>query len=108
MINQTEHLLICAAEECAEVQQRITKALRFGLDEIQPGQEFTNAHRIMTELADLLGVLEMLSDVLPQLRDMSPDDVIKTKQAKVRRFMDYARAVGTLEGRVAEPEVANA
>jgi len=48
-----EHLLICLAEECSEVVQRITKALRFGLDEVQPGQEFTNSQRIGQELIDV-------------------------------------------------------
>jgi hypothetical protein len=31
----------------------ITKALRFGLDEVQPGQEFTNSQRIGQELIDV-------------------------------------------------------
>lgn len=48
-----EHLLVCLAEECSEVVQRITKALGFGLDEVQPGQEFTNSQRIGQELIDV-------------------------------------------------------
>jgi hypothetical protein len=35
-INETDHLLACLAEECAEVSQRVMKALRFGINEIQP------------------------------------------------------------------------
>ena len=52
-MNTIEHLLTCLAEECDEVGQRVMKALRFGLDEIQPGQDFTNAERIVLELHDL-------------------------------------------------------
>lgn len=48
-----EHLFVCLAEECSEVVQRITKALGFGLDEVQPGQEFTNSQRIGQELIDV-------------------------------------------------------
>lgn len=106
MISTTEHLLICAAEECAEVQQRITKALRFGLLEVQPGQNLNNAQRIVAEFADLLAVLEMLRDVLP-VDERSPEEIISEKQAKVRKFMDYARALGTLEGPLAELEIEN-
>jgi hypothetical protein len=35
-MNPTEHLLSCLAEECAEVAQRASKSLRFGLSEVQP------------------------------------------------------------------------
>lgn len=35
-MNTTEHLLVVLGEECAEVQQNIAKALRFGLDDHHP------------------------------------------------------------------------
>jgi hypothetical protein len=47
-------------EECAEVQQRATKALRFGLNEVQPGQQFTNAFRLGGEMGDLIVMIELL------------------------------------------------
>jgi NTP pyrophosphatase (non-canonical NTP hydrolase) len=46
-------------EECAEVQQRVTKAMRFGLDEVEPGQELDNVARLSEEVGDLLAVIEM-------------------------------------------------
>lgn len=46
-------------EECAEVQQRATKALRFGLGEIQPGQPDTNSARLSGEIGDLSAILDM-------------------------------------------------
>jgi NTP pyrophosphatase (non-canonical NTP hydrolase) len=58
-MTRTEHLLSITAEECAEVAQRVTKAMRFGLTEIQPGQPFTNADRIMAEFNDLQAMIEM-------------------------------------------------
>lgn len=51
-------LLTVLAEECAVVQQRICKALRFGLEEVQPGQPHNNAFRIGLELGDLLEVVD--------------------------------------------------
>lgn len=53
-------LLTILAEECCEVGQRVSKALRFGIDEIQPGQDLTNAERIMLELGDIFAVMEKL------------------------------------------------
>lgn len=54
-------LLTILVEECAEVQQRATKALRFGIGEIQPRQEHTNSERLAAEIGD---VLEMVDRVL--------------------------------------------
>jgi hypothetical protein len=46
-------------EECAEVIQRATKALRFGIDEVQPGQGWTNGARIGFEVGDLYATLDL-------------------------------------------------
>ena len=59
-MNRQEFLLTIMAEECVEVAQRISKALRFGLDEVQPGQEFKNSERILGEMMDLLAVAQMI------------------------------------------------
>jgi hypothetical protein len=61
-------LLTILIEECAEVQQRATKALRFGLSEIQPGQLFTNKFRLGGEVGDLLEVIDrcLKAEVLRQ------------------------------------------
>ena len=45
-MTREEHLLTIVAEECNEVAQRATKALRFSLEEIEPGQEFSNRERL--------------------------------------------------------------
>jgi hypothetical protein len=37
-MTRDEHLMTIAMEECAEVAQRVSKAVRFGMEEIQPGQ----------------------------------------------------------------------
>lgn len=55
-MNRTEYLLCCLAEECTEVGQRVSKALRFGLREVQPMQPLNNAERIREEMRDLLAV----------------------------------------------------
>lgn len=93
-MNLQEHLLTCMAEECAETAQRITKALRFGLAEIQPGQPLTNLQRINVELTDLLAVASLLNDHGVDI-DPNPDAFV-FKKAKVMRFANYAREQGAL------------
>lgn len=61
-MTELELMLECAGEECLEVAQRISKAKRFGLEEIQSGQELTNAERIKYELNDLLAMIFMLQE----------------------------------------------
>lgn len=65
-------LLTILGEECAEtfevmaeralarIQIRASKALRFGMDEVQPGQPLTNAQRLAREIGDFQEVVEQL------------------------------------------------
>lgn len=94
-MNVTEHLLTCLAEEAAEIVKACAKANRFGLGDGYPCTKTTNAADIMHECTDLFAVLDMLhkrGDVSGSL------DVkrIREKQAKVRKYMDYAIKRGTL------------
>ncbi|MGG3815576.1 hypothetical protein ABEV34_28610 [Methylorubrum rhodesianum] len=95
-MTENEHLLLCLAEECDEVGQRVMKALRFGLDEIQPGQPLSNAQRISGELHDLISVATILSDneVIPN--PYPTGGVISAKAAKIAHFMEIGRREGVL------------
>lgn len=94
-MNRQEHLLCCLAEECSEVAQRVSKALRFGLDEVQPGQEFSNSQRIWQELNDLAGVAEML--IKATGNGGLSRYAVDTKKTKVDKFLEYSAQCGTLE-----------
>lgn len=58
--DREREIITILVEECAEVQQRATKALRFGIEEIQPGQMMTNAQRLAAEVGDMLEMVEIL------------------------------------------------
>lgn len=99
-MTRQEHLMIIAMEECAEVQQRLSKALRFGLEQIQekaidkPEQNpmrLTNRERITDEYSDLIAVMRML--------DMDTVDLnkVQTKIAKVERYLQFSKQLGTLD-----------
>lgn len=83
-MNQLEITLLTLEEELLEAAHRVSKALRFGLTEIQPGQKLTNAERIRHELNDVHAMIELLQEAnaLPPIYD------IKLVVAKKQRFAE--------------------
>ena|ERR1043165_3251980 len=98
MLTENECLLISLIEEQAEVIQRLCKALRFGLYEVQPGQELTNRERIHREMADVVGVTDLLRwrGVLMTGYDCE-GFLAKAKREKVMQFMEYSQELGIVE-----------
>ena len=94
-MDKTEHLLTCLAEECAEIQQAVTKALRFGVDDGHPEKSTTNAQDIAKECVDIVAVIEMLEDegILEKVGTMR---ALNEKKIKVLHYMEYAKQRGTL------------
>ena len=90
--SETNYLLDCLIEECAEVIQRATKAKRFGLLEIQPEQPLTNQERIVGELNDLVGA----ANLLLRTDHWQDSEAITAKEFKVLEFMEYSRECGVL------------
>lgn len=92
-MTRNEHLLTILAEECAEVAQRVSKALRFGINDVQAGQELPNRERLRAEFADLLGAAGMLNEagLLPWPES---HDVIAKKQ-RIAVYLEYSKTQGT-------------
>lgn len=97
-MNVTEYLLTCASEECNETAQRISKAIRFSMEEIQPGQDMTNGDRIMEEFYDLIAVIEKLQNqnVLPIWGEDRIAFHKAAKWIKIQKFLNYAKQIGTV------------
>lgn len=82
------YLLVCLAEECAEIQHAIAKALRFGLDHEWPGRGITNRDAIRDELRDAFRLAARLHlDNFVGLAD---------KGEKFERMMELSRSLGRL------------
>lgn len=104
-MNHLEHILTCAAEECGEVAKEIHKALRFGLDDqvtLDPNGPRgttgpTNRDKIVEELNDLMGVINMLVKEGAIPHDWEDVERQDRKSRKVWAYMGYARRVGALE-----------
>ena len=94
-MTRTEHLLVCLAEEAAEIQQAVSKALRFGLQDGYPDTDRTNARDIMLEWCDLSAIITMLQydNVLP--RDIHQRNHYIAKREKVEKYLEYAKSQGT-------------
>jgi CHAD domain-containing protein len=114
-MNRQEHLLTVAGEEGSEIQQRTSKALRFGMEQVQQArgdrpeqnpERLTNRQRILEEFHDLVAVLDMLGLVdvrMEELRDgenvaMIEVDLnaIRAKQNKVEHYLKLSAEQGTL------------
>jgi len=100
-MTNVQYLLTCLMEECAEVAQRCSKAIRFGLDEVhlEDGNTLTNERRIVDEICDLRGVVSELQNYGVFMDLNIPGYVNDRRQAKInklRAFMKYSRDRGIL------------
>jgi len=90
-------LLLAVIEYTHAIGKRATKALRFGLPHVQPGQELSNAARLVDSYTDLLCVMLILqSDAQIDLRSVNA--LIPLKKAKVERYLGASASYGTLAG----------
>jgi NTP pyrophosphatase (non-canonical NTP hydrolase) len=98
-MTKQEHLLSCLAEECAEIAQEVSKALRFGLDNVWPDArgDRTVREKIVSEFYDLLGVVDTLEDEgILQINAAKQSAARAAKRAKLLQFLEYARQQGAL------------
>ena len=97
-MNRLEHLMTILNEECAEIQQATSKALRFGLKEgrdIAAVEYGNNVERMRAELNDLLAVVELLKK---EGVDLYLDYIQQeNKKDKVERYLVYSIECGTLK-----------
>lgn len=82
----TRELLTVLAEEASEVVQRVSKALRFGLDEVQPGQPYSNTRRLAHEVGDIYEVVNRLV-AMGVLSQEQIDEGIARKKLQLSKFL---------------------
>ena len=100
MLSRQEHLLICLAEECAEVQKEVSKILRFGLDDkpiesLRGNTLLPNSERLSQEITDVQANIRMLIKEGCPI-EIKPKEIIK-KCNKVETYIKYAQEKGTTE-----------
>lgn len=99
-MREIENLCVVAMEECAELQQALSKSLRFGFHRYNPEMpEKDNATDILNEYYQLAGVMEMLIDS-GCVGHFSKEEIkyIKNrKRCRVSDFKELSISLGTIE-----------
>lgn len=89
MSKQTvNHYLACVGEECGEIQQEISKALRFGVDDVNPKTKEKNIVAVLREFNDLCGAMTKLFDC--EIGELIVKELIKEKQERIEKWLKYA------------------
>lgn len=78
-----------------ETAQRVTKAVRFGIDEIQKDQPSTNGERVVYEFNDLFAVMELLKE-MGAIDDIVKPEMVAAKKEKIRKYMQYSKELGVI------------
>jgi hypothetical protein len=86
-LNTEDYLLVCLAEEAAEVVHAVCKSLRFGLQHQWPSRDMTNRDAVREELRDLICLTKRLGLNFDGLPD---------KGEKFARMMQLSRDLGRL------------
>lgn len=96
-MNKEKYLLVKIQEECAEVSQRAAKAIRFGLNETQNGQDKTNLERLKDELLDLMtAVVFFTNETQIELISVDFENKINDRIERIKKYMNYSREIGEL------------
>ena len=98
-MNLTEHHLVLLMEECAEVAQRASKQLRFGRDEVQPGQSLSNGERLREELLDVYACVEFLVEA-GEVEPIDRAHVVlhmANKEQRIASMLALSRTQGRLD-----------
>ena len=96
----SENLLVTAMEECAEIQQDVSKILRFGADNHHPERpNHTNADCVTREYIQLKAESEELQriGVFPVIDAETEEDMKRRKLDKVFVHQAISRDCGCLE-----------
>lgn len=99
-MTRNENLLVTLMEECAELQQAVSKALRFGMDNCHPAQpEKSNAHEIMVEYYQLVAVMEMLNNnnILHPFSTADRALVKTSKKLNVEHYQGISENIGCIQ-----------
>lgn len=95
-MTRQEMILTLVTEECAETAQRATKAIRFGLNEIQENQDLNNMERLIYEFNDLVAVMELLRDEDIITIPIYDQTAINLKKVKINIYLEISAAYKTL------------
>jgi len=95
-MNYEEYLLITLSEELAEVQQEISKVLRFGKDNTDDrpgGKTTTNGENLEIEFQEAIAVLALIRDAGITKQAMNFAKIDKDKRERVLRYYKITKEI---------------
>lgn len=99
-MNRGEYLMVVAMEECAEIQENISKAIRFGVGNHHPDKpETTNGYQILKEFNQLSAVIAMLifGGYIPEISKEEATRIYMDKTDAVEHWIEYSRSIGKVD-----------
>ena len=110
-MTENENLIVVAMEECAEIQQLLSKSMRFGFDNYHPNDitRTTNLDLLIEEYAQLTAVMDQLlineNIDINNWKDINGntfDDIKKNKINKVQQYVQLSRSLGLIQDQYIE------
>lgn len=98
-MTRDEYLLDVVAEECAEIQQAVSKILRFGPRSFHPNNPVvSNSEQMLVEYYQLEAMIAMLLDfgIVNPLNATDIDRIREYKKEKVKKYMEVSKSLGCL------------
>jgi hypothetical protein len=99
-MKKEEYLAVVAMEECAEIQQALSKAIRFGFEDHHPLRaDETNEEQMLTEFYQLTAMIEELQKQ-GIIEGFNKDKITQIKQDKIDKvyhYMNYSKQQGRLD-----------
>lgn len=99
-MKENENLMLVTIEECAEVQQALSKCLRFGVEDHHPDfPKETNEEQLLIEFYQLTAMFEELQKkkIINNWPSEKIQAVKKEKIEKVYKYMKYSKKIGIIE-----------
>jgi len=98
-MNTQDYYLLKIIEEASEVQQIVSKCMRFGLEDYHPKREnISNVELLIDEILDLYAVLEICveEEILPEKINLDVEKAIKEKKEKIQKYLQVSKDLGMI------------
>lgn len=101
MMTREQYLLTKLGEECNETAQRASKAIVFGLDDIQIGQDENNAERLRNEFCHIVAYMELLRDEgFIKLGEFDMEYEVQQKKHELKHWYQYSINKGMVKDNI--------
>lgn len=101
-LTYTAYLMVTAMEEASEIEQALSKSLRFGVESggevLRHERVNTNGEHVMKEFYQLMATITMLQGlgVLPKLDDAQIKEIKADKRHKVKEYAKVSERMGCI------------